>query len=322
MQVGILQNKIKIFSKILKIIATYIFSPLTKNIVKGDFFMKKIILSILCVVIFCSTFCSCTKETKNQNSTTVIETQTNKNTTNVAETTVQATGLVSDTYNNDKVVWGPGNIKNHARPSEPERLQNTYASLGAKFLLQNKKTMCLTFDEGYENGYTPAILDTLKAKNVKAIFFVTYDFASQNPDLIKRMIAEGHVVGNHTYRHYTMDEVTEDAATEEIVYLHKYIEKNYNYKMKYFRFPKGEFSPARLALAKELGYSSVFWSFAYADWDTKNVADKDTALKKITESTHPGAIFLLHAVSPTNAAILGDVIDNIRSQGYTFTTNI
>lgn len=242
--------------------------------------------------------------------------------TNVADTTLEATNLDTQKYSKEKVVWGPGNITNHQRPTDPENLQAAYSSLGASFLLPEGKQICLTFDEGYENGYTGAILDTLKEKKVQAIFFVTYDFASQNPDLIKRMISEGHIVGNHTYRHYTMDEVTEEAATEEIVYLHQYIQKNYNYQMNYFRFPKGEFSEATLALAKSLGYKSVFWSFAYEDWDTENVMNPQDALKKVTESTHPGAIYLLHAVSSTNAEILGDAIDNIRQQGYTFTTSI
>lgn len=242
--------------------------------------------------------------------------------TNVADTTLEATNLDTQKYSKEKVVWGPGNITNHQRPTDPENLQSAYSSLGASFLLPESKQICLTFDEGYENGYTGAILDTLKEKKVQAIFFVTYDFASQNPDLIKRMISEGHIVGNHTYRHYTMDEVTEEAATEEIVYLHQYIQKNYNYQMKYFRFPKGEFSEATLALAKSLGYKSVFWSFAYEDWDTETVMNPQDALKKVTESTHPGAIYLLHAVSSTNAEILGDAIDNIRQQGYTFTTSI
>lgn len=242
--------------------------------------------------------------------------------TNVADTTLEATNLDTQKYSKEKVVWGPGNITNHQRPTDPENLQAAYSSLGASFLLPDSKQICLTFDEGYENGYTDSILDTLKEKKVQAIFFVTYDFASQNPDLIKRMISEGHIVGNHTYRHYTMDEVTEEAATEEIVYLHQYIQKNYNYQMKYFRFPKGEFSEATLALAKSLGYKSVFWSFAYEDWDTENVMNPQDALKKVTESTHPGAIYLLHAVSSTNAEILGDAIDNIRQQGYTFTTSI
>lgn len=274
---------------------------------------------IMCITVF--TGCTSKEnsaETTENSSTSKAETSA----TNVADTTLEATNLDTRKYSKEKVVWGPGNITDHQRPTDPENLQAAYSSLGATFLLPESKQLCLTFDEGYENGYTGAILDTLKEKKVQAIFFVTYDFASQNPDLIKRMISEGHIVGNHTYRHYTMDEVTEEAATEEIVYLHQYIQKNYNYQMKYFRFPKGEFSEATLALAKSLGYKSVFWSFAYEDWDTENVMNPQDALKKITDSTHPGAIYLLHAVSSTNAEILGDAIDEIRQQGYTFTTSI
>lgn len=286
--------------------------------------MLKKTAALLFSLIMCITvFTGCTSkengaETTENSSTNQAETSA----TNVADTTLEATNLDTRKYSKEKVVWGPGNITDHQRPTDPENLQAAYSSLGATFLLPESKQICLTFDEGYENGYTGAILDTLKEKKVQAIFFVTYDFASQNPDLIKRMISEGHIVGNHTYRHYTMDEVTEEAATEEIVYLHQYIQKNYNYQMKYFRFPKGEFSEATLALAKSLGYKSVFWSFAYEDWDTENVMNPQDALKKITDSTHPGAIYLLHAVSPTNAEILGDAIDEIRQQGYTFTTSI
>lgn len=273
---------------------------------------------IMCITVFSG----CTAKDNDGAATESSTSRAETSATNVADTTLEATNLDTQKYSKEKVVWGPGNITNHQRPTDPENLQAAYSSLGASFLLPESKQICLTFDEGYENGYTGAILDTLKEKKVQAIFFVTYDFASQNPDLIKRMISEGHIVGNHTYRHYTMDEVTEEAATEEIVYLHQYIQKNYNYQMKYFRFPKGEFSEATLALAKSLGYKSVFWSFAYEDWDTENVMNPQDALKKVTESTHPGAIYLLHAVSSTNAEILGDAIDNIRQQGYTFTTSI
>lgn len=285
--------------------------------------LKKTAALFFSLIMCLTVFSGCTAEengsaTTENSSTSKAETSA----TNVADTTLEATNLDTRRYSKEKVVWGPGNITNHQRPTDPENLQAAYSSLGASFLLPESKQICLTFDEGYENGYTGAILDTLKEKKVQAIFFVTYDFASQNPDLIKRMISEGHIVGNHTYRHYTMDEVTEEAATEEIVYLHQYIQKNYNYQMKYFRFPKGEFSEATLALAKSLGYKSVFWSFAYEDWDTENVMNPQDALKKITDSTHPGAIYLLHAVSSTNAEILGDAIDNIRQQGYTFTTSI
>lgn len=274
---------------------------------------------IMCITVFSGCTAKDNDGAATESSSTI---RAETSATNVADTTLEATNLDTQKYSKEKVVWGPGNITNHQRPTDPENLQAAYSSLGASFLLPDSKQICLTFDEGYENGYTGAILDTLKEKKVQAIFFVTYDFASQNPDLIKRMISEGHIVGNHTYRHYTMDEVTEEAATEEIVYLHQYIQKNYNYQMKYFRFPKGEFSEATLALAKSLGYKSVFWSFAYEDWDTENVMNPQDALKKVTESTHPGAIYLLHAVSSTNAEILGDAIDNIRQQGYTFTTSI
>lgn len=194
--------------------------------------------------------------------------------------------------------------------------------MDAHWLLNDEKKICLTFDEGYENGYTPQILDTLKEKGVKAIFFVTYDFASQNPDLVKRMIDEGHIVGNHSYRHYTMDEVSDDVAKEEVSYLHKYVKDKFGYTMSYFRFPKGEFSERSLQIVKDLGYKSVFWSFAYADWDPDNQTEENQAFTHICESTHPGAIFLLHAVSKTNADILGKVIDDVKKQGYTFSTDI
>lgn len=222
----------------------------------------------------------------------------------------------------EKIVWGPGNIQNHEQPSEPKKLQQQYASLNARWLLEDEKSIALTFDEGYENGYTPAILDTLKEKEVTAIFFVTYDFAKDNPDLIQRMIDEGHVVGNHSYHHYSMDELDTATAREEVTFLHDYIKENFDYEMQYFRFPKGEFSEKTLGILQELGYQSVFWSYAYADWNPEEQADETTAFAGICESTHPGEIMLLHAVSATNAAVLGRVIDDVRQQGYTFTTDI
>ena len=221
-----------------------------------------------------------------------------------------------------KVIWGPGNITEHRQPEEPLSLQKKYSDLGARWFLSDRKSVCLTFDEGYENGFTPSILDTLKEKNVKAVFFVTYDFARDNPKLIKRMLDEGHIVGNHSYHHYSMDELDSDTATEEVIFLHNYIKDNFNYTMSYFRFPKGEFSEKTLALLQSLDYESVFWSFAYADWDTSTQPDKKEALEKITSSVHDGEIMLLHAVSETNAEILGDVIDSVRAQGYEFTTKL
>lgn len=280
---------------------------------------QKILLPLLCV---CMLFgCAKGNTDSNENITASKKTET---TTKAVETSAPTAKAVAglDSLSTEKVVWGPGNIVDHKQPNDPLLLQKQYASMNAKWLLDDNKKICLTFDEGYENGYTPQILDTLKEKKVKAIFFVTYDFASQNPDLVKRMIDEGHVVGNHSYRHYSMDEVSDDVAKEEVTYLHKYIKDKFNYTMSYFRFPKGEFSERSLQIVKDLNYKSVFWSFAYADWDPDNQTEENQAFTHICESTHPGAILLLHAVSKTNADILGKVIDDITKQGYTFTTEI
>lgn len=279
---------------------------------------QKILLPLLCV---CMLFGCAKGNTGSNNITTSKKTET---TTKAVETTAPTAKAVAglDSLSTEKVVWGPGNIVDHKQPNDPLLLQKQYASMNAKWLLDDDKKICLTFDEGYENGYTPQILDTLKEKKVKAVFFVTYDFASQNPELVKRMIDEGHTVGNHSYRHYSMDEVSDDVAKEEVTYLHKYIKDEFNYTMSYFRFPKGEFSERSLQIVKDLGYKSVFWSFAYADWDPDNQTEENQAFTHICESTHPGAILLLHAVSKTNADILGKVIDDITKQGYTFTTEI
>lgn len=280
---------------------------------------QKILLPLLCV---CMLF-GCAKGNTDSKEN-IIASKKAEATTKAVETTAPTAKAVAglDSLSTEKVVWGPGNIVDHKQPNDPLLLQKQYASMNANWLLDDDKKICLTFDEGYENGYTPQILDTLKEKNVKAIFFVTYDFASQNPDLVKRMIDEGHIVGNHSYRHYSMDEVSDDVAKEEVTYLHKYIKDKFNYTMSYFRFPKGEFSERSLQIVKDLNYKSVFWSFAYADWDPDNQTEENQAFTHICESTHPGAILLLHAVSKTNADILGKVIDDIKKQGYTFTTEI
>lgn len=284
--------------------------------------MKKLLPFVLACALL---FAGCTRQDSGESTTgSTAQTTGERATADDYTTSPPADEMQADfgDYSRDKVIWGPGNIVDHARPADPVSLQKQFGGLNAAFIGEDTNKICLTFDEGYENGYTPQILDTLKEKGVKAIFFVTYDFAKANPDLVQRMIDEGHVVGNHTYRHYTMDEVDLSVAEEEIQVLHDYILKTFDYEMKYFRFPKGEFSQQTLYLAKMMGYKSVFWSFAYADWDAENPPDEQESLELITNSTHNGAIFLLHAVSPTNANILGDVIDNIRAQGYTFTSSV
>lgn len=224
-------------------------------------------------------------------------------------------------YNNEKVAYGMGvETDSGNRPLGAIAAQREYGDMGALFIGESAdKRLWLTFDEGYENGYTAKILDTLKAKNVRAVFFVTYDYASKNPGLIQRMIDEGHTVGNHTYSHPSLPECTAEELYEELAQLHRYIKKQFNYDMYVMRPPKGEFSERVLACAKSLGYTTVLWSFAYKDWETANQPSPDAAYNKITSKTHNGAVYLLHAVSKTNSDILGSVIDFWRENDYLIT---
>jgi peptidoglycan-N-acetylmuramic acid deacetylase len=221
---------------------------------------------------------------------------------------------------NTKHGWGQGtNFDDQNRPGSCLEFQEKFGKYDAVFIKENAEgKLYLTFDEGYENGYTTKILDTLQEKNVPAVFFVTYDYASKNPDLIKRMIDEGHVVGNHSYNHPSMPTVSLEKGEEEITKLHNYIKDTFGYEMTLFRPPMGEYSERTLALAQNLGYQSVFWSFAYADWDPKKQPEPEAALKKTVERVHNGAVYLLHAVSETNTQILGDFIDQVCAKGFSF----
>lgn len=195
---------------------------------------------------------------------------------------------------------------------------SSYGKYNAKAINTDDDKITLTFDQGYENGFTGKILDTLKEKNVKAIFFLVQDYAERNPELVKRMIDEGHTVANHSVHHYSMPSLTDDAARNEIKDLHDYMKKNFGVEMKLFRPPMGEFSERSLAVTDECGYQTVLWSFAYADWNVDDQPDPSAALEKLKNAAHPGAIYLLHSVSSTNAQILGDMIDGIRAEGFEF----
>ncbi|MCR5208528.1 MAG: polysaccharide deacetylase family protein [Eubacterium sp.] len=283
--------------------------------------MKKLLPLLLCAALLTACSANIDMKTEPDNTESIITGESETLTGLTEEPSVKpVSGLESLSVK--KIKWGHGEIINHRPPEEPSRLNKDYFDLDGEWLLSDGKKLALTFDEGYENGFTPSILDTLKEKNVKAVFFVTYDFARDNPELVQRMLDEGHTVGNHSYHHYAMDELDTQTAREEIDFLHRYIRDKYNYTMSYFRFPMGEFSEKSLAIAQSLGYKSVFWSYAYADWDPESQPEPDRAFASICESTHPGEIMLLHAVSKTNAEILAKVIDDVRAQGYTFTTEL
>ncbi len=182
----------------------------------------------------------------------------------------------------------------------------------------NEKVLYLTFDCGYENGYTYDVLDVLKEKNVSAAFFCTLDHIKAEPKLITRMIKEGHIVGNHSDNHPNFSKIDRTKMAEEIQSVENHLRKNYGYSSPYFRFPEGAYSDSALDLVQSLGYKSVFWSLAYSDWDTSAQKGKDYAFNTVTARLHPGAIILLHSVSADNAAALSDIIDYALSQGYVF----
>lgn len=201
-------------------------------------------------------------------------------------------------------------------PIGAQEFNDAYKELDAFALSEDERYIILTFDQGYENGYTTKILDTLREKGVTAIFFLTGDYAKRERALVERMIAEGHILGNHGMTHAAMPTLSANELTAEIGSLHDFVEAEYGYTMQYLRPPCGEFTDSTLAAAQRMGYSTVFWSFAYVDWLTDRQPDEQQALSELTGSLHGGAIYLLHSVSATNAAVLGDFIDAARAKGY------
>ena len=197
--------------------------------------------------------------------------------------------------------------------------QAFYEKYGAKCLdTSGEKVIYLTFDCGYENGCTEKILDTLKEKKVPAAFFVTLPNVKDNPQIIARMINEGHIVGNHSDTHPNFSKINRTQMVKEIENLDNYLREHFGYSASYFRFPEGACSENALELVQSIGYTSVFWSSAYADWDINNPKGKQYAFETVTARLHPGCILLLHAVSQDNADALGDIIDYAKEQGYEF----
>lgn len=218
--------------------------------------------------------------------------------------------------------WGQGsNVDSLNRPTGSIQYQEKFAGYSADFIKETEeKVIYLTLDEGYEYGCTPSILKTLKEKNVKAVFFVTKPYAQEDPDLVRNIIDDGHILGNHSVTHPAngLPSQTIDEQEQEVVGNHTYIKEEFGYDMFLFRFPAGKFSEQSLAILNNCGYRSVFWSFAYLDYDVNNQPDESESLAKLVSKLHPGAIYLLHAESWTNTNILGDFIDQARAAGYEF----
>lgn len=272
-----------------------------------------ILVAILFVCSSCGNNISDGSSSKNNSRDNLILTAAN-------EKNSSAPAINFSALDNTCIGWGPGKIKEHQRPSDAQSCNLKFKEYNAVFVGENTNKVYLTFDEGYENGYTAPILDTLKEKKVKAVFFVTYDYVKRNPELVKRMIDEGHTVGNHSYSHPSIPSKTTEEMKSEVMRLHYYVKNEFNYDMTLFRFPMGEYSTRSLAVVKNCGYKSVFWSFAYVDWKTDAQPDAKESIEKVVNGAHNGAIYLLHAVSSTNNAILGSVIDDVRKLGYEWST--
>ena len=183
-----------------------------------------------------------------------------------------------------------------------------------------KKVLYLTFDAGYENGCTEKILNILKEQQVPAAFFLVGNYIEKNGDLVRRMVEEGHTVGNHTMHHYDMSRLTDkEAFSKELKDLEAlYKEVTGQELPKYYRPPQGIYSEENLRMARELGYKTVFWSLAYVDWNNDAQPTREEAFRKLLPRTHPGAVVLLHSTSGTNAEILEELIGKWKEEGYTF----
>lgn len=221
--------------------------------------------------------------------------------------------------NNKLLRWGisrrPENQTPAADPGAP-RLLSKY---GAGWIGDSsEKKIYLTFDEGYENGFTPQILDVLRDNGVRAVFFITGPYLKEHQELVRRMVEEGHEVGNHTIHHPSLPELADSELEEEVLGLARAFNEKFGLNMRFLRPPKGEYSERSLALTNKLGYCNLFWSFAYDDWYRDRQRGADYAYNIVMRNIHNGAVLLLHAVSRDNAEALDSIIKGTLEKGYEF----
>ena len=266
---------------------------------------KSNLISIMSIFAIISTLVFCIYEQGNINSLGV-----------ASYVTEDFSGL-----SNKKICWGIKRNDNHEQPdvgSENKKIIEKYNGL----CLGNpdQKYVYLTFDAGYEAGYTEKILEVLKQNDVKATFFITGHYLNTQPELVQKMIENGNIVGNHTVNHKSMPEVELSTIKDEVMNLHTAVYEKFGYEMKYIRPPKGELSERTISYTNSLGYTTVMWSLAYDDWDENNQGRENYGKTKILDNVHNGAIILLHSNSKDNCNILDDVIKQIKNSGYEFKT--
>ncbi len=218
------------------------------------------------------------------------------------------------------ISWGLC-FRTEGRPPEGPASAAELSQYDAAYLGNTQeKVLYLTFDAGYENGCTEKILDTLQKHNAPAAFFLVGNYIEKNADLVRRMVSEGHIVGNHTMHHPDMSKLSDKAAFEkELKDLEALFQQTTGKELpKYYRPPQGTYSEANLKMAQDMGYRTVFWSLAYVDWKNDDQPAADAAIAKILSRTHDGAVILLHSTSQTNAEILDELLTQWEAQGYRF----
>lgn len=228
--------------------------------------------------------------------------------------------LAESTASNEKIGFWFGRNKSFARPTGALLIE-TFKKYNSYFIGPDKKVIYLTFDEGHINTQAGNNMDTLKKHGIKGTFFVTKSFIEANPDIIKRMVAEGHVVGNHTWNHKDMSTLAINSPEEfikELAVTEDTFKNTTGVNMdKVFRFPEGTFSERSLDFVNQMGYRSVFWSFAYRDWDP-SWNTREEALSWMKNYYHPGAIYLIHGANVANTQALDEFITFMEGQGYSF----
>lgn len=231
---------------------------------------------------------------------------------------IQQVNVPYEQISNDGTGWGFVRRKG-APPDIPDWQKEPLKKYDCYYIDEDaEKTLYLTFDEGYENGYTSKILDVLESTSTPAAFFVTGPYLENQQELVQRMVDNGHIVGNHTVNHPNLPKQSVETVKKELDDLNKKCEELYGVSMKYMRPPEGEYSERVLAVAKDMGYKTILWSFAYKDWDINMQQGADYAFSQVTPYLHDGAILLLHAVSSDNANALENIINYAKDEGFVF----
>ncbi len=241
-----------------------------------------------------------------------------KNQDQAQKTENQQSKNQDSTISNEQKSWWFKRNKEHLPPGAQQEINIT--DFDTYYLGNTKeKVLYLTFDEGYENGYTSRILDILKENEVQAAFFVTQPYVEQNQELVQRMIEEGHVVGNHSITHPNLTTLSDEEVIHEIQGLATYYEEVMGHPIDpFFRPPSGFYSQRTLKLTQEAGYKTIFWSMAYKDWVVDDQPGKEAAYQHVLENHHSGAIILLHAISKSNTEALDEILKELKQQSYQF----